>query len=420
MKKNILTGSIILASMGVASAQGLYDIAPSFTEKESSPIKWTAGLSVGVDDNVSPSTLFAEDDSIGFLNAFVTASLRSITPQTTWDAYATVGGRLYFDEPVGSGDDLIPQFSIGLNASHQVNERLRLVSSNSAAYQSEPDFENGFAGNSQTGDYLSYNTTNSVGYRWSERLGTFTGFGINGLDFNQGDLNDRVSYSLFHNFRYNLNEQTILTAGYRYRHSRNRGFAGDADSHIITAGVERRLNQSTVFSVKAGVQVRDVDGGASNTSPYVEAALRSQVNEQFSIRSFLRLSQEEFGTTLSLVNLGQGFTNFNNATYDENRTLRIGVDAEYRVSRPLTLLAGFDFVNTEYSDGRSRRSFIDGSTLLLPDEDQNVYNLFVGFSYEVSQDIFFTGTYNYTTSDSDLGGRDYDRNRASLGVRVTF
>ncbi len=41
MKKQFIAGTVLLASLGLASAQGLYDIAPNDDAKESSPLKWT-------------------------------------------------------------------------------------------------------------------------------------------------------------------------------------------------------------------------------------------------------------------------------------------------------------------------------------------------------------------------------------------
>ena len=55
MKKQFMTGAAIVASCGVAAAQGLYDIAPNDDAQESSPIKWIAGISYTWDDNVSPT-----------------------------------------------------------------------------------------------------------------------------------------------------------------------------------------------------------------------------------------------------------------------------------------------------------------------------------------------------------------------------
>ena len=83
MKKIIITGSLLLASVGAVTAQGLYDIAPDYRSTESTPIKWSAGLSVGWDDNASASATSSGDDC--YAHAYVGAAFVHLTPQTTHD-----------------------------------------------------------------------------------------------------------------------------------------------------------------------------------------------------------------------------------------------------------------------------------------------------------------------------------------------
>ncbi|MGJ8676035.1 MAG: outer membrane beta-barrel protein [Akkermansiaceae bacterium] len=395
MNKKIITGSLLLASIGAATAQGLYDIAPDYRATESSPIKWTAGLSFGVDDNVTPSQ--NNDDTVTYAHAYIGAAMTSISPQTKITASGTLGGRVYLDEPEATGDDLVAQSKISLNVAHAVSDRLRLTTNNFIGYESEPDYENGLA--SEGSEYLHYNTSNAVGYRWTERLGTYSGFSVNAVDYDDiGNRNDRLAYSVFNNFRYNLSSQDILTFNYRYQWRESSGSARDSTNQFITLGLERRLDENSILTVKAGVQLRDVDGGTSSDTPYLEAALRKQMNEQFSIRSFVKYSIEDYGTSLGST-----------ARYDTSTTLRIGVTGNYIVSPDLTLTGGLNFISTDNEDG-----------VAVSDSDQELFNVFVGFAYEMNDGVFFTGTYNFTDSSSDLVARDYERNRASLGVRVKF
>lgn len=405
MKKHIITVAALLASVSSLSAQGLYNIAPDYTAKESLPIKWTAGASIGVDDNFSP--LSSPDDSVTFVNLFVGASLASVTPRTAWDAYFTVGARAYFDAPSSASNDFVPQVKLDFNIAHEVNERLRLVSNNYIAYESEPDFENGFASDNQIGDYLQYSVTNAAGYRWSERLGTYSGFGLRGLVYDsEFDDNNRQTFSLFHNFRYNLTQRTILTTGYDYNNTNASGSAADASSHFFSVGAEHRLSANSLVTGKVGAQIRRIDGGDSESRPFVEGAIRTKVNERLSLRGFFKYTLEEYGTSVSR------FT-----TYDSNSALRIGFSGDYKASRRLALNAGFHYINTSFEDGRS---LIGGPG--PADSDQDLFNLTAGFSYNFRKGVFFTGTYNWTTSDADaaLNRSDYTRNRASLGVRVNF
>lgn len=414
MKKQLITGAFALVSMGAVSAQGLYDIAPNDDAEESSPLKWNAGLSFGYDDNVSPTVLAGPgfEDDVTYVNAYVGASLVSITPQTTWDVFARVGGTYYFDAPAAAGsDDMYGQGRLGINWAHRVSERLRFSSRNYVAYELEPDYSYGFSVDRQIGEYLHYQSDNAVGYRWSERFATYTGFKVRGLDY-QSNLsgNDRLIYSVYNQFRYRASEQTVWTLDYTYSWTDADGSASDSTNHFVSVGIEHRFSPNSVLALKAGMQMRDVDNGSNSDNPFFEAAIRTRVNEQFSVRAFTRYSVEDYGTS------------FAGYTYDTNNTLRIGISADYIVSPDLTLHAGLNYIMTDMEDGRFVAPFI-GS---VADLDQDLLNLYVGFSYKVNDGVYVTGSYNWSDSDANGGigtasaSRTYERNRASLGVRVEF
>ncbi len=392
----------MLASLGMASAQGLYDIAPNDDAQESLPLKWSAGVSLGWDDNVTPSA--GNNDELLYVDAYVGAALVSMTPQTTWDVYGRVGGYYYFDKPeVREADELGAQGRLGINWAHRVSERLRFSSRNYVAYELEPDYSYGISSSRELGEYLHYQSDNAVGYRWTERFATYTGFKVRGVDYDsQASANDRLIYSVYNQFRYKTSEQTVWTLDYRYSETDADGSAGDATNHYVLLGVEHRFSPNSVIAIKAGMNMRDVDGGQSSDNPYVEAAIRTRVNEQFSVRAFARYGVEDYGTSLP------GYT------YDTNNTLRVGVSADYVLSPQLTLHGGVNLISSEMEDGRG------AVPAGLASADTDLLNLYLGFSYKVNEGMYLTGSYNWTDSDSDLPGRTYERNRASLGLRFEF
>jgi len=408
MKKQFITGTVLLASLGAASAQGLYDIAPNDEAKESSPIKWNAGISYNFDDNVTPTAPAGTpgfEDEASSVTAYVGASLVSITPQTTWDVFGRIGGTYYIDSPAAtSTSDTYGQARLGINWAHRVSERLRFSSRNYAAYELEPDYSYGFASDRQLEEYFHYQSDNAVGYRWSDRLGTYTGVKFDGINYGgSAAVNDRMTYSFYNQFRLSTSEQTVWTLDYRYSETDSSGTAGDSTNHFITLGIEHRFSPNSVLAAKAGVQMRDVDGGASSDSPFAELAIRTRVNEQFSFRTFARYSVEDYGTS------------FAGRTFDTNNTLRVGVTAKYVVSPDITLNAGLNYIMTDMEDGRT----VPGG-VTVADADTDLLNLHLGFSYKVNDGVYVTGSYNWTDSDSDIVGRNYERNRFSLGARVEF
>lgn len=417
MNKQIIAGGILLASLGAASAQGLYDMAPNDDALESLPITWSAGLSLGYEDNVTPTVVKSPilgsgtpgyRESSGYVSAYVGAAYVNITPQTTWDVYGRLGGTFYFDAPSSMSNDGYGDARLGVNVAHRVSERLRFTSRNYLAYEMEPNYNYGITLDRQLEPYFHWTTDNAVGYKWSDLWATYTGFRYTGVNYGSdgnADLNDRNTFALYHQFRYRSSEQTVWTADYRYSATRARAGANDSSSNYLLAGVEHRFSPNTVGIMKLGAQWRNVDGGENNTSPFLEAALRSQVNEEFSVRAFARYSQEDYGTS------------FQTYSYDRNDTFRLGLTADYTVSPVLTLHGGLNYIMTDMQDA---------TDVTVGDLDQNLWNLNLGFSYKVNDAIYVTGSYNYTNSGSSGGtplaaeSRDYAQNRAQLGIRYEF
>ena len=89
------------------------------------------------------------------------------------------------------------------------------------------------------------------------------------------------------------------------------------------------------------------------------------------------------------------------------------MQGSYVASPKLTYFSGLNVVMLGY-DGK-----IGGGT--APDSlDDRVLNFNVGASYEVSDNLFVTGSYNYTKSSSDADIRDYDRSRVQVGLQSSF
>ncbi len=423
MKRAFLSTLAIASSIGASQAAPFY--YPDETQ-ESLPLRWTVGVNLTWDDNVTPTvpsgTRGHEDDVVS-INPYVGLSFVSLTPQTTIDVYARLGAIYYFDKPAASGsDDLYAQARVGANITHRVNERLRFTTRNFISYELEPDYSHGVATSRQTGEYLYWQTDNSVGYRWTERFATYTGFTLTGLDYESNVRDqDRFSWSLYNQFRYQLTPQTVLTLDYRYTDTDADGLAADSTDHFVLIGAEHRFSPNTIFVGRVGAQFRDVSGrGGDSTSPYAEAIVRSQINEQFSIRSFIRYGLESYDTVRSVERPVAG--TFDVYDFTQRETLRLGVALEYEVSQALTIFGGVDYIPATFDDGRLVSAAAAATSRNGYDED--VFNAYIGVSMKFTENLYGTLSYNYTHSSSDFDSPvyagDYNRNRVSLGVRAEF
>lgn len=406
MKNNFSSGLFSLLFAGSASAQALYHVGSE--AKESLPLKWVVGASATYDDNVAPG-FGPEQDSTGF-NSYVGLSFVNITPQTTWDVYARLGLVYYLDAPAGM-DELSSQSRAGVNLTHRFSERLRFSSRNFIAYELEPDYSAGYASSRQLGEYFYWQSDNSVGFRWSERFGTYTGLRLTGADYD-GSVNDRMTWELYNQLRYQLGPQTVLTGDYRYAPTSGGGASSDSTDQYILLGAEQRFSPNTIGIIRAGVQLRDVDDGTNSSSPYLELAMNSRVTQQLSVRAFTRYGIEAYDTVQFHPTAGEL------VEFDDRRTLRFGVSSEYSISPMFSIYGGVDYIPTSYQEGRA----LDGTTPAggISDLDEDMINAHIGLSVKFNDYLSGTATYNFTHSTSDIGGRDYQRNRISLGLSTEF
>lgn len=405
MKRNITLAFCGLFAASSACAQGLYFVGSE--AQESLPLKWVVGANMIYDDNVNPG-FGTKEDSFA-INPYVGVSFVSITPQTTWDVYARLGLIYYFDAP-GNMDELNSQTRAGVNLTHRFSERLRFSTRNFISYELEPDYSYGYASSRQVGEYFFWQTDNSLGYRWTERIATYTGFRLSGTQYSDVDNNDRFTWELYNQFRYQLSPQTVLTADYRYGQTSGDGFSSDSTNQFALLGLEHRFSPNTIGILRAGAQFRDVDNGDNTTSPYVEAALNSQMTQQLRVRSFVRYGIEDYDTVQQVVGAGL-------VEYDDRRTLRFGLSGEYAFTPMVSMFGGVDYIPTTYG---SPRSLATPPVLGLGENDEDIINAYIGVSVRFTDYLSGTASYNFTDSSSDFAGRDYNRNRISVGVSAEF
>ncbi len=406
MKTKLILSLITATAATAANGAGLY--MPNDTES-SVPIAWSVGLDAVWDDNTTPGG-FTDGDETFSLNPFVGVSFVSVTPQTTLDVYARLGVVYYLDEPTALGsDDTYSNSRLGVNLTHRFNERLRFTSRNFLAYELEPDYSYGYSSNRVNSEYLYWQTDNSIGYRWTERFATYTGFQLTGLEYDNLPSSDRFTWTLYNQFRYQLSPQTVLTSSYRYSETEGDGVASDSTNQYLLVGIEHRFSPNTILIVRAGAQFREVDGVGSgdSTNPYLELAVRSQVNTQFSVRAFARYGAEDYDTIVTNGAVA--------AEYDDKLTLRIGVSGEYQLSPSLSIFGGVDLISSSYESGR-----VVNTAIGVADADETLVNAYIGASLKFNECLYGTLSYNFTDSDSDVFGRNYDRNRISVGLRAEF
>ncbi len=405
----LLSSAMLTASF--ANAADLYKADPE--ADASIPLKWSVGLDAVWDDNTNPGGVTDGDETFA-LSPFTGLSYASVDPQTTIALYSRLGMIYYIDEPESpTSDDSYINSRVGFDLAHRFDERLRFSSRNSLSYELEPDYSQGVTTSRQSGEYLFYSTDNALGYRWTERFGTYTGITLTGVAYDDSVANaDRDSYTAYNQLRYQFSQQTVLTGSYRFSQSAGSGLASDSQDQYFIFGAEHRVSASSTIVGGAGLQLREVDNTASDSTanPYLEFSMNTQLNEAFNYSLFVRYGAEDYDTLVSAPGIVPLIE------FESKMTLRLGVTTQYRVSPTLKFFGGLNVISASFEEGRTA----DNLFTPVADQDETLLNVSIGSAVNFTESLIGTLTYNFTNSDSDLADRTYDRSTVTAGLRMEF
>jgi hypothetical protein len=397
--KLIKVCAISALATGSLAAQGIYNISPNDGVTESVPLKITGTINYGWDDNVTPTVKANRGDVSSYTSLNVGANYLNLGPQTSVDLNLKLGVLHYLDDIENTeAKDTYSDSRVLFNVTHSVSERLRFSTRNYVFYGLEPDYNYGAVNDRSNGEYLFLSTDNSVGYKWNERLGTYTGFNYNNLKYDDiNSINDRQNVSLYNQFRYVLSPVAIGTLDYRYGVADVSGGL-DSNNHKLLAGAEYRVNETALLIAKVGAQYRKVDTRDAQTDPTFEVGYTQRVNEQFRLRANLAYDTNDYGTS------------FSSGNFENNQAFRISLAGDYHLSQKLYFTGGLNYVANTYSGGTRA------------EDEADILNLSVGATYKMMDNLAANLNYNYTNSsdDGDTLNRDYDRNRVQAGLTYTF
>jgi opacity protein-like surface antigen len=226
-------------------------------------------------------------------------------------------------------------------------------------------------------------------------------------------MSDRMYWQVYEQLRYQYSPQTVLITEYRYGQTLTDSIASESTDQYFLIGADHRFSPNTIGTVRTGAQLRDVDGGSSATSPYLEFALNSQINPQLRVGAFMRYGMEGDDTVLTPDRYDESFN------YDERNTFRLGVTGGYMISPDLSLNSGIDVIQSNYDAGRWVRSGDSGTS--APSLSETTFNAYIGMSVKLTDFLYGNLSYNYSQVVSDVNDyREYDRNRVSVGVSAEF
>lgn len=246
------------------------------------------------------------------------------------------------------------------------------------------------------------------------------------VDSSLSGLLDRIEHEALLNLRWQAMKKTVLIAGYNYKQVNytsdevvaNAGAipgvfddfrvsnTRDSRSHIFYGGVDQNFSKDLILSVRLGAQMIENYRASANepndttTSPW----------------GSLSLTYNGFQDTTVQV----GFTHARNQTdvvTPDAATGSITSDAQTSV-----LYGSVSHHFTPKLIGRLSAQWQDSEFFggLYDGTSEKFFDAGVNFTYRFNEHFTSEIGYNFSQLNSDVPGRDYDRNRIYLGVTATY
>jgi hypothetical protein len=439
MKK--IVASVGLIAVGVSGAYAAY--APGLSTMDTSK-PWGIGASLRgfYDDNYACASV-NERDSWGF-EISPTVKLNLPLEQTYIGARYIYSGRYYTDRadndvPGFDNDpwDHTHQFDFLFN--HAFNERYTFDAKDSFVIGQEPGL---MAADGQGNPYpfraegdnvrnqaqatFSAQLTRLMGLRvgYNNTLWDYSDNGGSAFQPSLSGLMDRVEHLVSGELTWQALPETLLRVGYSYginQYTRDEviGFlmfdrdgnyygpvmSGDRDNtaHYFYGGVSQTFLRNMTASLKAGATYLDYDNDAINSDnwmPYVDASL----NYTYATGSF---AQAGFLYTFNSTDaIAPDSTSGTVASSQQSATVYALLN--HQITARLAGMLHAHYQNSSYDGGQYDESADDYFTVGL------------NLTYMVNRHFSCEAGYTFSTLESDVPGRDYDRNRVYVGVTASY
>lgn len=419
MKKIVASvGLVALGASGLQTVQAQGLLGPD----DSKP--WSVALTLRgfYDDNPGATARGTEQDSLGYE---VSPSFKvgwTLQQSTILFGYS-YSFKQYEERPVFQEDKDTHTHTFNAAFDHRFSERFGMKVSDSFVVGQEPDLLR--SGNTMAnyqpveGDNIRNFGRIAFNGQLSSTFGmqvsydnAYYNYDNNGTASLSSRL-DRIEHGIPVEGIFQLQPQTQGILGYRFRQVNYiadefldagetvKSDIRDVRSHTLYAGLNHEFNPGLSGSVRAGAQYADyyeMPDADGDYSPYAELSLRWTYAEE----SFL---EGGFTYDLSATDLiGDNGTSF---TTDSEAAVVYG-NWTHRLMPKLfgTLMASF------------QNSTLQGGA--FDNETEQFYSAGVNVEYRFNKNISTHVGYSFDKLESDINGRNFDRNRVYMGVTARY
>jgi len=360
-----------------------------------SPVQILASISGGYDDNINTAS---SHEQSAFTNGSVVLAYDFGNPRLQLALNAGAGGTYYYESLANQNYDI--DLRGGLGITYKAAPRLTLGSSIVIAYLTEPTFDYAGGLNRRNGNYFYTTDKFFALYAWTRRFSTKTSYTLDALNYDNASIAafaNRVENTFGNEFQYQVVPTTKLIGEYRFGIVTYEHALRDSTTHFVLAGLDHTFNPRLSASVRGGAEFRFYEADGDRIGPYFEGNLTYAVGKRTSVSWTNRYGIEEPDVPDA----------------QSRTTFRTGLQGKYDfTSRISSRLAAY----YEHSDYRGS---VSSSVPSMPFAEDSV-DLELTLRYALARYLRIEAGYNHAEISSDMGSREYSRNRYFGGLNFTF
>ena len=368
---------------------------------------WNADVSVasGYDDNVFTSTTGKK----GSFTTSITPRLSATVPmeKTSLSLRYSYAAAYYANR---SNNQIDQSHSADLTLSHRFTSRLELSLANSFRFGIEPELVELTTGvpiiSRRRGDFYYDSVTGRLSYELSRRWS----LAINGAwdiwRFNEQTVardNDREDYSGTVGFTYAFSQRTFAGVNYAYRATDytqpTPGNTRDLKTHDGYVSFAHRFNPKLSVRGYGGFGLTEFGDGTQQTAPNAGASLAYNYGPEDSVSA-------GFSYSLSTTEV---------STFRSSDTASFYAQVAHRFTWKFRASANAAYILYSYQNPSPF-----AGPLLQKNVSEDAIQFGLGLVYSFYPWLSATANYTYDQVSSDIGGRSYDRNRATMGLQLKY
>ena len=372
--------------------------------------RWSVNLALRTqyDDNVNTTPTDKVGSFVSIINPGFIVNLPG--EQTFMGLRYNYNAAYYWNRP---GGNQLDESHVGnFSFSHTFSPRLTLSINDNVVYGIEPALVQQLpgpgAGTTITrlqGDYVFNGTTAELTYYLTRRIYVTTDGRFDYWHYDNEEVstnNNRIAFGGRATANYAIDTRTVVGLSFVYLQT-DYEFPGsndvrNSDSQIVSGILSRRVNPRLSMRLNGGYQVQNLGAGGQQTSPVADLSATYNYKPDSSLTMGYRYILS------SSVNVGQFQRSEVNVGY---------LSGSHAITRKLRLSTDFTYTYISYV------SPIPGIPQSASAYEQGI-RLNVGLTYDFTPWCQGLLSYSYEDVESDIESLVFDRNRASIGVRLIY